>query len=447
MTEKSRVKLVAISQLANKLFRTNRELRGRICSNIDYFCAAQDSDGVTPSPPEPRAARNRRTVVRLLRERGALSRADIARATGLSRSTVSGLVGELVSDGLVLDLGTAVPPAGGAAGRPGSAVMLNPATGEAIGVDFGHRHVHVIIANVAHEVRIAKSRPMPAGYHPQRGMDAAAELVREAIAEGGIDPTRILGVGVSVPCPYDRRADAPSAGADPRWTGVPVAAELSERLRLPVSADNDAQLGALAERLWGVGRDYDDVVYLKLHSAVGGALIVGGRLVRGAAGAAGEVGHLVLDPAGPLCRCGNRGCLESLVALPRIMRELEPGYGDRITLRDVITMAWQGDRGCIRALDEAGSTAGRAVAMLVNILNPQAVIVGGALAGAGELLLGPLREAAVGAALPLASAARITAGELGPQASALGAVALVLGQSEHDRQPAAGPRLGAVAAG
>lgn len=371
--------------------------------------------------------------MRLLRERGTLSRADIARATGLSRSTVSGLVGELVAGGLLIDLGTALPPAGGAAGRPGSAVTLNPATGEAIGVDFGHRHVHVIIANVTHQVRIAKSRPLTADYHPARGIDTAASLVREAIAEAGIDPSRILGVGASVPCPYDRNTGTPAAGADPRWAGVSVASALSERLGLPVMVDNDAQLGALAERLWGVGRDYDDVVYLKLHAGVGGALIVGGRLVRGAAGAAGEIGHLVLDPDGPLCRCGNRGCLESFVALPRVMRGLEPGYGDHITLRDVITMAWQGDRGCIRALNEAGTTAGRAVAMLCNVLNPQAVVVGGALAGAGELLLAPLRDAAVNAALPLAAAAHITAGELGPQASALGAVALVLGQSEHDR--------------
>ena len=400
---------------------------------------------MSPSPHETRAARNRQSVVRLLRERGTLSRADIARATGLSRSTVSGLVGELVAGGLVIDLGTALPPAGGAAGRPGSAVMLNPATGEAIGVDFGHRHVHVIIANVTHQVRIAKSRPLAADYHPERGIDTAASLVREAIDEAGIDPSRILGVGASVPCPYDRSAEA-AAGSDPRWAGVSVAAALSERLRLPVTVDNDAQLGALAERLWGVGRDYDDVVYLKLHAGVGGALIVGGRLVRGAAGSAGEIGHLVLDPAGPLCRCGNRGCLESFVALPRIMRGLEPGYGDHITLRDVITMAWQGDRGCIRALSEAGTAAGRAVAMLCNILNPQAVVVGGALASAGELLLGPLREAAVNAALPLAAAAHITAGELGPQASALGAVALVLGQSESDR-PVDGAALGAPVPG
>ncbi len=391
-----------------------------------------DPRAVSPSPHETRAARNRQAVVRLLRERGTLSRADIARATGLSRSTISGLVGELVAGGMVIDLGTSLPPAGGSAGRPGAAVMLNPATGEAIGVDFGHRHVHVIIANVTHQVRIAKSQPLAADYHPARGIDTAAALVREAIAESGIDPSRILGVGVSVPVPYDKNTEA-AAGSDPRWTGVPVAAELSARLRLPVSVDNDAQLGALAERLWGVCRDYDDVVYLKLHAGVGGALIVAGRLVRGAAGAAGEIGHLVLDPAGPLCRCGNRGCLESFVALPRIMRALAPAYGDHITLRDVITMAWQGDRGCIRALQEAGTAAGRAVAMLCNILNPQAVVVGGALANAGELLLAPLREAAAGAALPLAAAAHITAGELGPQASALGAVALVLGQNEHDR--------------
>lgn len=384
-------------------------------------------------PPETRSARSRRSVVRLLRERGTLSRAEIARALGLSRSSVSTLVAELVAQGLVLDLGTSLPPAGGGAGRPGSAVMLNPATGEAIGLDFGHRHIHVIIADVAHEVRIAKSIGVPAGYSPATGIELAADLVREAMAQAGTDPTRILGVGASVPVPINRRSDT-----EPRWAGLAVADELADRLRLPVLVDNDANLGALAERRWGAGRGYDELVYLKLHTGVGGSFTSNGMLIRGAAGGAGEVGHLVLDAAGPLCRCGNRGCLETFVGIATLMRSLEPAYGDRITLRDVITMAWQGDPGCIRVLSEAGATAGRAVGMLCNLLNPEIVIVGGALAGAGELLLGPLREAAARASLSPGGAATVQAGALGPQASALGAVALVLGKGDQPKRVPAG---------
>lgn len=209
-----------------------------------------------------------------------------------------------------------------------------------------------------------------------------------------------------------------------------MAAELSQRLRLPVCVDNDANLGLLAERQWGAGAGYEELAYVKLHAGVGAAFTSGGRLIRGGAGGAGEIGHIVMDSSGPLCRCGNRGCLESSIGLPNLMRSLAPGYGDRITVRDVITMAWQGDRGCLRALSEAGTLAGQAVGMLCNILNPQCVIVGGALAAAGELLLAPLREAAAAASLPLAgSSVKITAAALGAQASALGAVALVLGQS------------------
>jgi predicted NBD/HSP70 family sugar kinase len=399
---------------------------------------------VDRSPSGSRAARSRQNVVRLLRERGALSRAEIARAVGLSRSTVSALVADLVEQGVVLELGTTLPPSGGGAGRPGAAVMLNPDTGEAIGLDFGRRHIHVIIADVAHEVRIAKSVTMPEGYRPAAGLAAATDLVRTATAQAGTDPTRILGVGVSLPA-LVRRAPGPG----PRWAGVPVAEELSARLGLPVLVENDATLGALAERRWGAGRGYDDLVYLKLHTRVGAALFGNGALIRGAGGGAGRVGHLPMDPAGPQCRCGGRGCLESLVGIGALMRSLEPAYGDRITLRDVITMAWQGDPGCVRAFALAGERVGRAVGILRRVLDPQVVIVGGALAGAGELLLGPLREAAgmagpppaagppaAGAAPGAPPAPAVLAGSLGPQASALGAVALVLGEGDRAR-PAA----------
>ena len=377
-----------------------------------------------------RNQRSRRAVIRLLRERGTLSRAEIARAVGLSPSTVSTLVGSLVAEGMVMELGGQLPPAGGRAGRPGTAVMLNPASGEAIGVDFGYRHVHVIIADVTHAVQIAKSAPLPADYDPSLGLDAAADLVNAAMDEAGTDPSRILGVGVSLPGPYNQAAALPNSGLIPTWSGIPVAAELGRRLQLPVVADNDANLGALAERQWGAGEGFDELVYVKLHSTIGAAFVSNGRLARGAVGAAGEIGHLVMDGNGPLCRCGNRGCLESYVGLPNVMRALEPGYGDRITLRDVITKAWQGDRGCIRALTEAGEMAGRAVGMLCTILDPAAVVVGGALAAAGELLLAPLREAATHASQPAAgSNLRILPAALGSQACALGAVALVLGQT------------------
>jgi predicted NBD/HSP70 family sugar kinase len=379
---------------------------------------------MTPAIPETRSERSRLAVVRLLRERGTLSRADIARAVGLSRSTVSGIVNDLVADGLVMELGTVMPPSGGGAGRPGAAVMLNPASGEAIGVDFGYRHVHVIIANVAHAVRIAKSVPMPVEYEPSEGVDAAVELVRVAIAEAETEPSRILGVGVSLPCAYDQRRALPHSGVASPWSGVPVAELLADRLGFPVLVDSDAKLGALAERRWGAARGCDELVYLKLHAGVGGAFISNGLLTRGAAGGAGEIGHLTMDANGPLCRCGSRGCLETYVGLQVVMRALEPGYGDRITLRNVITMGWQGDRGCIRALSDVGTMVGRAVGMLGNILNPQCVIIGGALAGAGELLMAPLREAAATVSLPSANTAMtISAGALGPQACALGAVA------------------------
>ncbi|MBS2536875.1 ROK family transcriptional regulator [Catenulispora sp. NF23] len=381
---------------------------------------------------DTRSERGRLAVVRLLRERGTLSRADIARATNLSRARVSGIVSELVADDVVVELGTSIPAAGGRAGRPGAAVMLNPTSGEAIGVDFGYRHVQVVIANVAHAVRIAKSARLPVGYAPAMGIDVAVDLVRTAISQAQTEPSRVLGIGVSVSGQFGLRPGEPDKNGSSTWPGTRIGEELAARLGLPVRVDGDSRLGALAERRWGAARGCDEFIYLRLHGGVGGAFVSNGLLAHGAAGGAGDIGHLVVDGNGPLCRCGNRGCLETYVGLSVVMRDLVSAHGDRLTLRNVVTMASQGEADCVRALAEAGRVAGQAVGILRTILDPEKVIIGGALASAGEFLMAPLRQAAASASARRASTpVTITTGALGPQACALGAVAMVLEETDE----------------
>ena len=172
---------------------------------------------------------------------------------------------------------------------------------------------------------------------------------------------------------------------------------------------------------------------MSISSGVGAGIIVDGRPYRGHRGTAGEVGHVVVDPQGPICRCGNRGCLETLASGPALLRLVGASRDEELTVKQMIELARAGDAGCRRAIADAGQVVGGVVAGLVNLFSPEMVVIGGDLGEAGDLLLDPLREAVRRDALPAAATdLKVVAGELGERANLLGALALVLMQSEHE---------------
>jgi predicted NBD/HSP70 family sugar kinase len=247
-----------------------------------------------------------------------------------------------------------------------------------------------------------------------------------------VDRDRLLGAGVGLAGPIDRRSGAVGSSTIlPGWIGVNVAAELGDRLEVSVHVDNDANLGALAESVLGAGRGASEMVYLMLSSGIGAGLILGGRLYRGAGGTAGEIGHVLVDESGAMCRCGNRGCLETFVGAGALLDLLRRSHGDDLTVPDLIALAQRGDPGCQRVLADAGRTVGSVVAALCNQFNPERIVVGGELAAAGELLLEPLRQAVRRFAIPAAANIRVLSGELGERAELFGALALVLGESDR----------------
>jgi len=208
-----------------------------------------------------------------------------------------------------------------------------------------------------------------------------------------------------------------------------VAAELERRLGLPVHVDNDANLGALAESVLGAGRDAGEMVYLMLSSGIGAGLILGGRLYRGAGGTAGEIGHVLVDENGPMCRCGLRGCLETYAGASALV-DLLPR--EDLTVESMVELAVQGDPACARVIADAGRTVGRVLAGLCNQFNPELVVVGGRLAAAGDVVLAPMREAVRRFAIPGAAGdVRVVAGALGDRAELLGALVLVIRQSDR----------------
>jgi len=212
----------------------------------------------------------------------------------------------------------------------------------------------------------------------------------------------------------------------PGWAGINAREALSRCLGLRVQVDNDANLGALAEASFGAGRGLADIVYVRLGSGVGAGVVVGGRLHHGASGLAGEIGHVQVRADGEVCRCGNRGCLETIASEGPIRALLGPARGHDVTRRELLDLVASGDLGAVRVVNDAGLAIGRVLADLCNALNPGAIVVGGELGEAGEPLLGGIREAVQRFALPgAAGAVRVVPGELGERAEVLGALALV----------------------
>ena len=376
--------------------------------------------------------RNRRRVMEVLRMQGRVSQADISRATGLSRTTISTMIAELRKAGLVLDIDTRrMHPRGG---RPGVELVLRDPAQVVVGIDFGHSHIGVAVADLGHNVLVERREELDVNREAVPALDSAARMFADVLARAGLDRGSVLGAGIGIPGPVDlAHGTAGSATILPGWVGLRIASEMEQRLGVPVEIENDANLGALAELTWGAGRDCSNFAYIKAATGIGAGIVVDGRLLRGATGTAGEVGHTTLDEAGPLCYCGNRGCLETVASGPAIVDLVGLVDGERPSLGRVIELAAAGDLRCRRAIADAGRQIGVAVAGLCNLVNPERVIVGGLLSRAGEVLLRPMRDSIRRHAVQAAAATLdVRAAVFVERAELLGAVALAL-LSSHDR--------------
>jgi predicted NBD/HSP70 family sugar kinase len=335
--------------------------------------------------------RNRERVVGVLRERGRVSQADIARVTGLSRTTVHTLVSELKDSGVLHEAETGVPDVRG--GRPAVLLMLRHSSQAVVGIDFGHSHVGVAVADIGHNVLAERRCDLDVSHDARTALDAAARMVDEVLAETQVHRKSVIAAGIGIPGPVDRSTGtAGSPTILPGWIGVRIGDEMHDRLGVPVEIENDANLGALAELTWGAGRECSNFVYIKVATGIGAGLVIDGKLLRGATGTAGEIGHTTLDESGALCYCGNRGCLETVASGPAIIKLVGPLTGEVPTLARIVQLAGAGELRCHRAISDAGHEIGVAIASLCNLINPERVVVGGLLSRTGEVLLHPMRE-------------------------------------------------------
>ena len=372
---------------------------------------------------------NLRAVTALLGSGGPQSRADLARGSGLSRTTVSSLVSELLDRGLVVETEDRGTPYKGGSGRPPLLVALAVRPGGVAGVDIGHRHVRVAVSDRSAAILAEVEEVTDTDPHGATTLDLAADLVRRAADLAGTPVADLRGVGLCVPAPIDRRSARVDHAVLPGWHELAPADELSRRVGLPVVVDNDANLGAMAEHQHGAGRGVADLLYVKLASGVGSGLVLGGRLHRGAAGLAGEVGHVLAREGGDVCRCGSRGCLETEVSTRRLLELLRPVYGDDLDLAGMLSLDANGETAVRRVLTDAGHTVGRVLAGVCTTLNPARVVVGGSL-GASPTLVAAIRAGVDRYAHPEAAAScEVVSGKFGGRAELMGSLALAISRA------------------
>ena len=278
----------------------------------------------------------RARVVGVLAEAGAVSRADLARRAALAPSTVSAVVSELHAAGLVVEPAEPVhPPERGAVGRPPVLIALHRRAGVVAGIDFGKRHVRLAISDLSHALLAERHRALDADLPAKEAIALAAALFDDALEEAEVARDEVVGVGHG-----PARPGAPPVGRarqldDPARLGRRRAPRTrsARRSAIPVEVENDANLGALGEWMWGAGRGADHMAYVKASTGIGAGLHRRRRRPYvGAGGTAGELGHTVVDPGGPICRCGNRGCLETYAGAPAILGSLRDVHGDDLTL-------------------------------------------------------------------------------------------------------------------
>jgi predicted NBD/HSP70 family sugar kinase len=376
---------------------------------------------VTPGSQTSLREANRARIVSAVQQRGSLTQIELAGVTGLSPATVSNIVKELTAAGV---LHTAHSTRNG---RRALQVTLARGLGVVAGVHFGTRSLRVSLADASMRILADQRMPLAGDHRADTGLQRAAMLVGELLADVDAAPDELLGVGVGVPAPVDARTGRiATVGMLRGWDEVDVGAVLETELGAPVHVDNDANLGALAEARSGAAAGHDAVAYLRVSHGIGGGIVLGGRIVHGRSGVAGEIGHVTIDENGPICRCGNRGCLETFAGAGVLLGMLSESRG-HVTLRDVIDAARDGDPGCRRVLFDAGQHLGVATASLCNLVDPEIVVVGGQLAEAGEILLGPMRTVVEQRTVPsVAGPVQVVASAHGDTAEVRGALALAL---------------------
>lgn len=375
---------------------------------------------------------NLSAIMNGLHRHAPVSRSALAEMTGLNKTTVSSLVQELINYQFIREVG--LDSVG--AGRPAMLLEFNPNAGCIISAEIETGFILVVCANFTTEITWrSKKLTQPTDNH-ETVLEYLIELLQQAVAFAQAAKIPVLGVAVGVPGLVDRNTGALIFGPNLGWQDVPLAEILRRHVDAPIFVDNNANMAALGEFYFGAAQHYNDVLYVSVGGGVGGGIIHGGQLLTGAAGFAGELGHMTVMPEGELCNCGNRGCWETLVSQRAIFRQarqaLAGGRASRLanaanplTMTDIQAAVQAGDALALEILQRVGGYLGIGLASLVNILNPELVVLGG-IAGLGEVVLPALKDELNRRALRWnVTAAEVVLAQHGDDACVVGGMAVI----------------------
>ena len=375
-------------------------------------------------------------LLRVLRDAGPVSRAELADQLDVPRPRLLAELERLVTAGYVSEAGMAASRGG----RRSTLVELNPALRFAA-VDLGASSIDVEVTNGRLEPVVAYTESADIRTGPKAILHRVNELLAKARVEGAFD--RLAGIGIGVPGPVSFRDGVPvSPPIMPGWDRFPVREFLAREHGCPAVVDNDVNIMAIGERHGGVAHSVDDFLYVKIGTGIGCGIILAGEVYRGTDGCAGDIGHIQVDSHGPVCSCGNVGCLEALFSGAALAKEAaaaarsnaSPALAERasagieLTAREVAEGATEGDVTCIRLIRDGGRQVGGVLATLVSFANPSMIVIGGGLAQLGHILLAEIRSVVYRRSLPLATGnLPVVLSELGPRAGVTGAAVLASG--------------------
>ncbi|GHO46738.1 ROK family transcriptional regulator [Ktedonospora formicarum] len=335
---------------------------------------------------------NQSIVFNLIAEEQAISRTKLAKKSGLPAATITRIVANFISAGLVLEVQSETS----SGGRRPVLLSINPSSGYAVGVKLRENGMTITLCDLSCTILCASEQTFTGGSPPYQVVDLMASAIKQMISEAGLTFRQVLGVGIGLAgfvdsthgiCRYSSLFD---------WRDAELGPALEFKLRVPVSVDNDVNTLAVAERLFGAGHDIDNFLLITTGRGVGMGVIINGEIYRGSHGGAGEFGHMTVDTRvdAPSCTCGKRGCLEAVASDYGILRAAtggDPGYYERSALDDLVERAVAGDIAIQKIFRRAGEALGIATANLINIFDPERILITGEGLRAGELLLEPLR--------------------------------------------------------
>ncbi len=351
---------------------------------------------------------------------------------GLTRAAVTVIINDLISNGIILNTESRYA----ASGRPPVVLEINPNQGLVAAIDMGAMHLSVALGDFSARILEEIEVPFRIDKGPKECLQEADNILRELLQKRGLSTTNLAGIGVGVPGPViAEKGTVMAPPIMPGWDRFPIRATLEDQWGTAVTLNNDAELGALGEWAYGAGRNEKNIAFIKVGSGIGAGLIINQQIYGGNTGSAGEIGHLTVDENGPLCACGNHGCLEAFAGGHAIASQarklvasgkrtlLSEKSLDSITARDVAEAARRGDLPAQEIIKRSGTFIGIAIAGLINLINPSTVIIGGGVAQVGDLLTGPIRQAVRARSLRASEhSVRITTAMLGRRSSLMGAL-------------------------